>query len=130
MTLQYSTDGKNYETVYADKLLPVSDSGAYYSNQKLPAGAADKQKIYIRFVILQNEKADSTDKSALFDNLSKGNTYINKLVISGGRTTDLKMPYTTKATAYFGANGTISYKTFDDATVKYSIYTKKRNSGC
>lgn len=124
MTLQYSTDGKKYETVYADKLLPVSDSGAYYSNQKLPVGAADKQKIYIRFVILQNEKADSTDKSALFDNLSKGNTYINKLVISGGRTTDLKMPYTTKATAYFGANGTISYKTFDDATVKYSIYTK------
>ena len=124
MTLQYSTDGENYETLYADKLLPVSDAGTYYSNYKLPDNAADKQKIYIRFAILKNERADSTDLNDLFDNESKGNTYINKLVISGGRTNTLKMPYTTKATSYFGANGTISYKSFDDASLKYSIYTK------
>ncbi len=122
MTLQYSTDGNSYKTLYADKPLPVSDTGTYYSDYPLPDDAADKQKIYIRFVIEKDERADNSD--LLFNNASKGNTYINKLVISGDRTTDLKMPYTTKATTYFGANGTISYKTFDDAVIKYSIYTK------
>ena len=34
------------------------------------------------------------------------------------------MPYTTKATTYFGPNGTISYKSSDDASIKYNIYTK------
>ena len=34
------------------------------------------------------------------------------------------MPYTTKATSYFGAKGSISYKCYDDASIKYSIYTK------
>lgn len=124
MTLQYSTDGISYETLYADKPLPVSDTGTYYSDYTLPDNAADKQKIYIRFVIQQNKRADSTDSEALFDNASKGNTYINKLVIAGTRTSSLKMPYTTKATTYFGSNGTITYKTFDDAAIKYSIYTK------
>lgn len=121
MTLQYSTDGNSYKTLYADKLLPVSDPGTYYSDYPLPADAADQQKVYIRFAIEKDERADNLD--SLFDNESKGNTYINKLVISGDRTTDLKMPYTTKATTYFGANGTIAYKSFDDASIKYSIYT-------
>lgn len=124
MMLQYSTDGNSYETLYADKLLPVSDTGTYYSDYKLPDAAADKQNIYIRFVIRKDERADSTDSAPLFDNESKGNTYINKIVISGDRTDSLKMPYTTKATTYFGANGSIAYKSFDDAVIKYSIYTK------
>lgn len=124
MMLQYSTDENSYETLYADKPLPVSDTGTYYSDYKLPDAAADKQKIYIRFVIRKDERADSTDSAPLFDNESKGNTYINKIVISGDRTDSLKMPYTTKATTYFGANGSIAYKSFDDAVIKYSFYTK------
>lgn len=125
MTLQYSTDGNSYKTLYTDKPLPVSDADTYYADYKLPNDAADKQKLYLRFVIQQDKRADAADSAPLFDNESKGNTYLNKIVISGDRTSSLKMPYTTKATLYFGANGTVSYKTFDDdAAIKYSIYTK------
>lgn len=124
MTLQYSTDGNSYETLCADKLLPVSENGAYYSEYPLPPAACDRQKIYLRFVMQQDKRADAADTEPLFNNLAKGNTYISKIVISGDRTSGLKMPYTTKAMAYFGENGTISYKTFDDADIKYSIYTK------
>lgn len=125
MTLQYSTDGTEYKTIPGteNRRLPSKDdtSYGYYTDYKLPDDSADKQKIYIRFVIQKNERVDGT---SLFDDISKGNSYINKIVISGDRTSSLKMPYTTKATAFFGANGTISYKSFDDATIKYNIYTK------
>ena len=47
MTLQYSTDGSSYETLCADKLLPVSENGAYYSEYPLPPAACDRQKIYL-----------------------------------------------------------------------------------
>ena len=125
MTLQYSTDGNEYKTVSKaeNKELPLKDdaSYAYYTDYPLPADAANKQKIYIRLVMQQNKRVDGT---SLFDDVSKGNSYISKIVISGDRTSSLKMPYTTKATAYFGAGGTISYKAFDDAPIRYSIYTK------
>ena len=127
MTLQYSTDGNSYKTLQSNVTLPVSDTGKYYSEYKLPDDAADKQKIYIRFVIQENKTAvdvNGTAAGGLFENKSKGNTYINKIVITGDRTSSLKMPYTTKATTYFGKNGTLSYKSFDDTSVKYSIYTK------
>ena len=122
MTLQYSTDGNKYKTLDTDNPLPTGEPYTYYSDYPLPDDAADKQKVYIRFVIQQDKRVDGT---SLFDNISKGNSYINKIVISGDRTSNLKMPYTTKATTYFGENGTIAYKTFDDASVKYSIYTQK-----
>ncbi|MDY3928515.1 MAG: hypothetical protein SOZ34_04030 [Clostridia bacterium] len=124
MTLQYSTDGVAYTELYKNKVLPVSDTGTYYSDYQLPADAANRQKIYIRLVTEENKRADTTDTYALFDNESKGNTYINKVIFSGTRTDTLKMPYTTKATTYFGQNGTISYTSPDNAEIKYSIYTK------
>lgn len=124
MTLKYSTDGVAYTKLDENKSLPVSDMGAYYSGYKLPQDAADKQKVYIRLVTEENKRADSTDIKSLFDNESKGNTYINNVVFSGTRTNTLKMPYTKKSTAYFGNNGTISYTSPDDADIKYSIYTK------
>ena len=124
MTLQYSTDGVTYTELYKNKALPVSDTGAYYTDYKLPSDAANKQKIYIRLVTEEDKRADSTDTKLLFDNESKGNTFINNIVFSGTRTNTLKMPYTTKATTYFGQNGTISYTSADNADIKYSIYTK------
>lgn len=51
MTLQYSTDGSSYETLCADKLLPVSENGAYYSEYPLPPAVCDRQKIYLRFCL-------------------------------------------------------------------------------
>ena len=64
------------------------------------------------------------NSATLFNNESKGNTYITKLAITGDRSSTLKMPYTTKSTAYFGANGKINYVSPDGAVMKYSIYTK------
>ncbi len=124
MTLKYSTDGVTYQTLKSNEALPVSDTGEYYKDYQLPSDAANKQKIYIRLVTEENKRADTTDTKALFDNEPKGNTYINKVVFSGTRTNNLKMPYTTKATTYFGQNGTISYTSSDNADIKYSIYTK------
>ena len=77
-----------------------------------------------RTIRILGTRADISDTSALFDHESKGNTYINKIVFSGNRTDTLKMPYTTKATAYFGQNGTISYTSPDNADIRYSIYTE------
>ena len=123
MTLKYSTDGVTYTELVKNKQLPSGDMGVYYSDYTLPSDAANKQKVYIRLVTEEDKKAD--EAGTLFDAQSKGNTYINNIVITGDRTNTLKMPYTKKSTAYFGNNGTISYTSPDDIDIKYSIYTKK-----
>lgn len=122
MTLCFSTDGVNFKTVYADRALPTESMGAYFNEYELPSEAANAQKLYIRFVTDRNERVNG---DTLFENESKGNTYIGSLTVSGDRSDSLKMPCTTKSTSYFGPNGTISYKSYDDAAIKYSIYTSK-----
>lgn len=127
MQLQYSTDGKSFTDIDTPQTLSVSKFGSFLENKKLPDAAADKEHVFVRFVMNENKRADSTDTAPLFDNESKGNTYINNVIFTGTRTDSLKAPYTAKKSSFFGSRGTIEYVSPDGADMKYSIYDKNGN---
>jgi hypothetical protein len=56
----------------------------------------------------------------LWNNASKGNLYINNIVISGEDNGDYKMPYTNKTTDYFGS-GTIKYYSPSGVDMQYIV---------
>lgn len=123
MSIKYSTDGVNYKDIEANRAMPTDNSEHFYSD-KLPNDTANADRLYIRFVTEENKKAKD-DGTPLFENSSKGNSYISKIVFSGARSQSVKAPYTTKAISCFGDNGSIAYKSADGSAIKYGIYTKK-----
>lgn len=123
VTVKYSTDGVNFKDIEKNRAMPTDNTEPFYSGA-LPTDAANADKLYIRFVT-EEDKTASGDGTPLFENRSKGNSYISKIVFSGNRSQSVKAPYTTKATAYFGANGSIAYKSADNSAIKYGIYTQK-----
>ncbi len=122
MTLQYSTDGKtmyHYFTITRCRQAKTVHTTQIISFRR-------RQPISKKYIsaLAYSKTKRANDSDPLFNNESKGNTYITKLAITGDRSSSLKMPYTTKSTAYFGSNGKITYISPDDAVMKYSIYTK------
>ncbi len=118
-TLQYSLDGNAFTTIQSDKVLPANGIlENYYYNFTLPSECDNKENIYVRLVTTQNLTSSQT---ALHNSESKGNLYINNVVLSGDDNGEYKMPYTNKTTDYFGTNGTVKYYSPSNVAMQYTV---------
>lgn len=118
VSLQYSLNGTdwNYIIQYLD-LRANGELVQVLNRELLPDECSDKAKVYIRLVTDENLTfGDET----LYNNLSKGNLYINDVFFSGDENGKIKMPYTNKTTNTFG-NSTIKYYTVDDYPMFYTV---------
>ena len=118
--LQYSLDGKTYQTLEADKYLPLEYS-YYFNKYALPSDAQNKEKVYIRLLLTRDQRVDTTG-GALFNNEDKGNTFINDIVIAGTAPTH-SMAYTT-ADEYYKLGEKITIINPKNDAVSYSITDK------
>ena len=121
-TLQYSTDGSSWSTVSgcSNLELPANGTLENYLNA-VSISASGAQKLYFRLVTMQDLTLAG---EGLHNNASKGNLYINNVIIGGTPTGDLRMPYTNKTTNYFGSTGTIKYYSPDNAPMQFSVVTE------
>ena len=124
VSLQYSLDGSEWKTVSENVQLNANSvlEQAFY-NVQLPAECANLSKLYIRLATTENLTHGSATvaQTTLHNNLSKGNLYVNDVVISGEDDGTYKMPYTNKSSNYFGATGTITYTSPDGVAMQYSV---------
>ncbi len=117
-SLQYSLDGENWNGVsgYQNVALPAQLTD-YLVCAALPSDCGNRSSVFVRLVTEENL---TNGGSTLHNNESKGNFYINDIVISGEANGAYRMPYTEKTSDYFG-NGEISYASPDGLPVKYSV---------
>ncbi len=124
VALQYSTDGTTFYNVRSGIVLPANgELEQLLLNEALPAATSNKQYVYIRLV------ADA-DLNGLGESLygtSKGNLYVNDVVISGEDDGSYKMPYTNKSTSYFGDSGTVKYVSPDGLPMSYVVLDSSSN---
>lgn len=119
LTLQYSLNGVDFFNVKSNVELPrnavLEDMFTQFS---LPEICNNKPVLYIRL-------ATTEDKTVLGDilhhNASKGNLYVNNVIVSGEDNGVIKMPYTNKATNYFGNSGSIKYVSPDGLAMRYAV---------
>lgn len=119
VNLQYSTDGINFYDVETNIALPANAVlEQAILTAKLPSACSNLAELYIRLATAE----DSTNLGEkLHNNLSKGNLYVNNVIIAGDDNGDFKMPYTNKSTDYFGANGVIQYVSPDNKAMQYVV---------
>ena len=118
--LQYSLDGANFITVNRNISLSDLTKLDFY---KLPAAAANRAKLYIRLYISEDKRVDG---EKLFDNESKGNTYVNNILISG-KASGAAMPYAAIGDfAYIGQ--TVKLISPDGKDITYSVTDIKGNT--
>lgn len=118
-TLQYSLDGETFVTIEENK--PLSANAMlenYYFNYTLPKECDDKSVVYIRLVTTQDLTSSQTK---LHNNESKGNFYINNIILSGDDNGEYKMPYTNKTTDFFGTNGTVKYYSPSNVEMQFAV---------
>lgn len=123
ISLQYSTDGSSWTTVSSNVELNANGTlEETFFNVSIP-NVSNLEKAYIRLVTLQDKtQGDSTTSSTtLFNNNSSGNLYVNDVVIAGEASGSATMPYTNKATNYFGANGVLKYNSPDGSAMQYKV---------
>lgn len=120
VTLQYSLDGIDFQDITTVDLTANGALENAFNGVKLPAECNHQQKVYIRLATTENRTFGG---DTLHKNLSKGNLYVNNVVIAGEANGKHKMPYTNKSTEFFGANGTIKYYSPDEKPVKYIVTT-------
>ncbi len=122
-TLQYSLDGSEYKTIEQNKSLPANGIlENYYYNYSLPSECDNRETLYIRLVTTQDLTFGLTN---LHNNESKGNLYINNIVLSGDDNGEYKMPYTNKTTDYFGTNGTVKYFSPSNVAMQFTVSNSK-----
>lgn len=125
MSLQYSFDDESYITVELNKLIPVTNVQNYYDFYALPASISGKEKVYIRLYIEENRRADLLDTANLFNNESKGNSYINNVSFGGTKIAySLAMPYNeniNNISNRYKSGEIITYISPDNSQLKYSI---------
>lgn len=119
VNLQYSTDGITFYDVVTNIALPANAVlEQAILTAKLPAACSNLAELYIRVVTAE----DSTNLGEkLHNNLSKGNLYINNVIVAGEDNGTFKMPYTNKSTDYFGANGVVEYVSPDGKAMQYVV---------
>ncbi len=122
-SLQYSLDGSTWSTVsgYGNIALPANGALENYLNGVTISGIGDAAKAYIRLITTENL---TNGGATLHNNASKGNLYINNVIIGGTPTGDLRMPYTNKSTNYFGPTGSIKYYSPDNQPMQYTVTTE------
>lgn len=120
VTLQYSTDGSTFYNVQSNVALTANATlEQLFMTVSLPSACNNQKVLYIRLATTENLAFDG---SALHNNASKGNLYVNDVVISGEDNGTYKMPYTNKSTCYFGATGVIQYISPDNMPMQYMVY--------
>lgn len=120
ITLQYSTDGSTFYNVQSNVALTANATlEQLFMTVSLPSACNNQKALYIRLATTENLAFDG---SALHNNASKGNLYVNDVVISGEDNGTYKMPYTNKSTCYFGATGVIQYISPDNMPMQYMVY--------
>lgn len=119
LTLQYSTDGITYYNVVSDVPLTANLMlEKLFVNIPLPAACSNQRELYIRLATTENMTFGGTE---LHNNASKGNLYVNNVIVAGEDNGAFKMPYTNKSTSYFGDNGFIKYKSADNLPIQYAV---------
>lgn len=119
MTLSYSFNGSTWTTVKQNQALPANGALEKYMDCVTINGIANQKKIYVRLTTQENQTLSG---ETLHNNASKGNVYINNIVVGGVEAKDvIKMPYTEKTTNYFGLTGTVKYFSPDGVDMQYSV---------
>ena len=117
--LEYSLDKAEWKSSVEYMDLRANDTlNQAFDRIMLPSECNNKAKIFIRIVTKENL---TFGNEVLYNNLSKGNLYINDIVISGDENGDVKMPYTNKSSNRFGDNGTIKYYSPDNKEMFYTV---------
>lgn len=125
VTLQYSTDGATYYNVQSNVELSANAAlEQLFLTAELPAACDNQKVLYIRLATVENLTFSGT---ALHNNESKGNLYVNDVVVAGEDDGSYKMPYTNKSTCYFGAAGVIKYVSPDNMPMQYMVYDINNN---
>lgn len=120
VSLQYSTDGTTYNNVVSNAALTANAAlEQLFLNVQLPAECNNQRTLYIRLATQEDMTYSGT---ALHNNLSKGNLYVNNVVIAGEDDGSYKMPYTNKSTYYYGLTGLIKYVSPDGMAMQYAVY--------
>ncbi len=123
VSLQYSIDGEIWTTLQSDVRLNANGVlEQLFFTAALPAECENKAKIYVRLITTENKThGDALTPSVnLHNNNSKGNLYVNDVVIAGEDDGTHKMPYTNKTTDYFGT-GAILYYSPDATAMQYTV---------
>lgn len=129
VSLQYSIDGKAWTSVKTNTALSADGKlDQLYITTDLNVDTTNVSHIYIRLITTENKtKGNELNPSTnLHNNNSKGNLYINNVVISGVDTGAVKMPYTNKTTSYFGT-GTIKYYSPNGDPMQYVVLDADNN---
>ena len=123
-TLQYSLDGNSWNTVSgcSNLALPANGTLENYLGAVSIGNINGASRVYLRLVTMQDLTLAG---EGLHNNASKGNLYINNVIIGGTRTGELRMPYTNKSTNYFGSTGTIKYYSPDNEPMQYTVTTEE-----
>lgn len=118
VSLEYSLNGADWVTVQSNVVLAANAMlENLFVTAALPAECNDLTKLYIRLVTAENETNGGT---VLWNNASKGNLYVNNVVVSGESNGKHKMPYTNKTTSYFGI-GAINYVSPDGINMQCRV---------
>lgn len=119
IVLQYSLNGITYTDITDNvKLAANGELENLFTTLKLPSECDNKQVVYIRIATKENLTNIGT---TLHKAESKGNLYVNNVIVAGEQNGDYKMPYTNKSTDFFGINGTIKYYSPDRMPIKYAV---------
>ncbi len=125
ITLQYSLNGETYYNVKSNVVLPANGAlEEVFLNTVLPEACSNQKVVYIRLATTEN-LTHMGEK--LHSNASKGNLYVNDVIIAGDDNGSYKMPYTNKSTSYFGTKGVIEYVSPDNAQMNYAVMDKDGN---
>lgn len=119
VSLQYSLNGKDWQTV--NENVALAANGALEDllvTAPLPSECDNQAKLYLRLATTENATNGGT--SVLWNKNSKGNLYVNNVVVSGQANGEYKMPYTNKTSNYFGG-GAIKYVSPDGAAMQYAV---------
>lgn len=118
VSLEYSLDKKTWTAVKTNAALSANGMlEQLFMTESLPNECDNLAKVYIR--VVTNENLTNSD-TALWNNVSKGNLYINNIVVSGEDNGEYKMPYTNKTTDYFGT-GVINYYSPSGVDMQYVV---------
>lgn len=118
VSLQYSLDKETWTDL--DNTVQLGANAELeqaFLTAELPAECNNKARVYIRTATVENS-TNLGDK--LHKNNSKGNLYINDVVISAEDDGTYKMPYTNKTTAYFGTTP-IKYHSPSKMDMQYAV---------
>lgn len=123
-SLQYSLDGESWFDVpsYQNVELPTTLSN-YLACALLPTECDNQARVYVRLVTTE----DLTNAGeTLHRNASKGNFYLNDVVISGEANGTPRMPYCEKTSDYIGKKA-VAYSSPDGLPIQYTVTDPEGN---